>query len=489
MKKENAGQGAFLRNLFRLQLLNWAVKPLWILGVETLVQNALGEAVYGAYFVVFNFSLLFTIALAFAMNSLITRELAAGVAAGRLWNRSLRLKAAFSLLYLLATALLGLAQGMDPALLTAVLLSQTGLQWILFFRAFLQGTGHSRQDAWFSVADRLAAMLIILLALQAGWMEGSRGLLTFALSQTASYACVALAAFAYVRSLLKHSDPDDSDRIRARSILQQGAGIALLSLLMVCYTRLDALLLRWLHADGFYQAGLYARGFRLLDAALIFPILLSTLLLPAFSGAGEKERERAGKIAGISIRLLLAMTAAVAFAAHRWGVDISRLLHPKGLESEHLATGRILAWLLTAWIPMSLIYVYGTWLTAQRKLRLLNSLAAATLLLNIVLNMWLIPEHGAEAAAWNVLISQGLFALGSAVASGLTPVSGLPGLLLRPLAGIGFLYFLSELLRHTSLLWYWQALAGLSTYGFLLLLSGYLPLKGFRFNTQEAGPE
>ncbi|MFN9112528.1 MAG: oligosaccharide flippase family protein, partial [Bacteroidota bacterium] len=404
MKKENAGQGTFLRNLFRLQLLNWAVQPLWILGVETLVQNALGEAVYGSYFVVFNFSLLFTIALDFGMNSLITRELASGVPAHSLWNRSLRLKAAFSLLYLVITALLGLAQGMEPALLTAVLLSQLGLQWILLFRAFLQGTGHSRQDAWFSIADRLAAMLIILLALQAGWMEGSRGLLTFALSQTASYTLVALLAFVYVRGLLKRGEEESTAAVSARSILQQGAGLALLSLLMVFYTRLDALMLRWLHPDGFFQAGLYARGFRLLDAALIFPILLSTLLLPAFSGVGEKERERAVKIAGISIRLLLAMTAAVAFAAHSWGNEISRFLNPNGMDAEHLATGNILAWLLTAWIPMSLIYVYGTWLTAQRKIRLLNLLAGGTLLLYIGLNVWLIPDFGAEAAAWNVLI-------------------------------------------------------------------------------------
>jgi len=398
VKKENAGQGTFLRNLFRLQLLNWAVKPLWILGVETLVQNALGEAVYGSYFVVFNFSLLFTIALDFGMNSLITRELASGVPAHSLWNRSLRLKAAFSLLYLVITALLGLAQGMEPALLTAVLLSQLGLQWILFFRAFLQGTGHSRQDAWFSIADRLGAMLLILFVLQAGWMEGSRGLLTFALSQTVSYSLVALLAFVYVRGLLKRGTDETAVTVSARSLLQQGAGLALLSLLMVFYTRLDALMLRWLHPDGFFQAGLYARGFRLLDAALIFPILLSTLLLPAFSGVGEKERERAVKIAGISIRLLLAMTAAVAFAAHSWGSEISRLLNPNGLEAEHLATGNILAWLLTAWVPMSLIYVYGTWLTAKRKIRLLNLLA-------------------------------GGFALGCAVASGLTSLRQLPRIL------------------------------------------------------------
>jgi O-antigen/teichoic acid export membrane protein len=489
VKKDNAGQGSFLRNLFRLQLLNWAVKPLWILGVETLVQNALGEAVYGAYFVVFNFSLLFTIALDFGMNSLITRELAAGISASALWNRSLRLKAAFSILYLVVTGMLGLAQGMEPALLTAVLFSQIGLQWILFFRAYLQGTGHSRPDAWFSIADRLGAMLIILVLLRTGWMEGSRGLFTFAISQTLSYCLVAMVAFAFVRRLLKRGGGETASQVSARSILKQGAGLALLSLLMVFYTRIDALLLRWLHADGYYQAGLYARGFRLLDAALIFPILLSTLLLPAFSDADEKGNQRALNIAGLSTRLLLAMTAAVAFAAHRWGSDISQVLNPKGLETEHRATGEILAWLLTAWIPMSLIYVYGTWLTAKRKIRLLNLLAGGTLLLNIALNIWLIPDFGAEAAAWNVLISQGLFALGCAAASAITGIRQLPGLVLRPLAGIGFLFFLSELLGQTAWQWYWQAMAGLGAYGLLILLSGYLPLKGIRLNMQEAGPE
>lgn len=489
MKNSHPQQGAFLRNLFRLQLLNWAVKPIWILGVETLVQNALGEAVYGAYFVVFNFSLLFTIALDFGMNSLITRELASGVSTGSLWRKSLQLKAVFSLLYLLLTGILGLLQGMEPFLLLAVLLSQTGLQWILFFRAFLQGTGHSRQDAWLSIADRLGAMLLIALVLAAGWMEGSRGLLTFALSQTVSYGLVALLAFAYVRSLLQRVGNDGERPMTARSILQQGAGLALLSLLMVFYTRVDALLLRWLHADGFYQAGLYARGFRLLDAALIFPILLSTLLLPAFSAVDEKGKIRAAQIAGFSTRILLVMTIGVAFAAHRWGSDISRMLNPEGLDAEHASTGNILAWLLTAWIPMSLVYVFGTWLTAKRKLRLLNILAAGTLLLNIALNVWLIPAHGAEAAAWSVLVSQGVFALGCAIASGLIALRKLPGLLLPPLAGAGFLYFVSVLLSGTGWPWWLQALSALSAYGMLLLLSAYLPLKEIRLLAQEAGPE
>ncbi len=34
---------------------------------------------------------------------------------------------------------------------------------------------------------------------------------------------------------------------------------------------------------GFFQAGIYAQGYRLLDAALIFSLLMSTQLLPMFT--------------------------------------------------------------------------------------------------------------------------------------------------------------------------------------------------------------
>ena len=100
-------QQKFIRDLFWLQLLNWLIKPVWILVLENTVQNRLGEEVYGSYFVVFNFSLLFTIIMDMGMNSMITRETASGQNPRLLWKSAFPAKLLLSIAYAACTLLIG----------------------------------------------------------------------------------------------------------------------------------------------------------------------------------------------------------------------------------------------------------------------------------------------------------------------------------------------------------------------------------------------
>lgn len=121
-------QQKFLKDLLWLQLLNWLIKPFWILVLENTVQNRLGESLYGSYFVVFNFSLLFTILMDMGMNSLLTRALAAGRPPLNLWSAALPLKLVLSVVYASFTLLIGY----HYELIWPVVLNQILLQWILF---------------------------------------------------------------------------------------------------------------------------------------------------------------------------------------------------------------------------------------------------------------------------------------------------------------------------------------------------------------------
>ena len=56
-------QNRFIKNIIFLLFLNLLVKPFWILGIDREVQNLLGDASYGTYQALFNFSYLFYILL------------------------------------------------------------------------------------------------------------------------------------------------------------------------------------------------------------------------------------------------------------------------------------------------------------------------------------------------------------------------------------------------------------------------------------------
>jgi O-antigen/teichoic acid export membrane protein len=62
-------------------------------------------------------------------------------------------------------------------------------------------------------------------------------------------------------------------------------------------------------------------------------------------------------------------------------------------------------------VPIGLTYIFGTLLTAGGYLRQLNTFAAVSLVLNIVVNVLLIPRFGAVGSAWASLATQSFMAV------------------------------------------------------------------------------
>src|SRR5690606_19599684 len=70
-----------------------------------------------------------------------------------------------------------------------------------------------------------------------------------------------------------------------KAVLLHSLPFALLILQMSVYGRVDGFLLNRLMPENSDETGVYASGFRLLDAATQFGYLAATLLLPMFSRA------------------------------------------------------------------------------------------------------------------------------------------------------------------------------------------------------------
>ena len=69
-------QNRFIKNIIFLLFLNLLVKPFWILGIDREVQNLLGDATYGTYQALFNFSYLFYILLDLGITNFNSRNIA-----------------------------------------------------------------------------------------------------------------------------------------------------------------------------------------------------------------------------------------------------------------------------------------------------------------------------------------------------------------------------------------------------------------------------
>jgi O-antigen/teichoic acid export membrane protein len=221
-----------------------------------------------------------------------------------------------------------------------------------------------------------------------------------------------------------------------------------MALAMSIFTRIDVQMIQWLSASrldgvagildadaiklqlaaGYAEIGLYTRGYRLLDAGLIFSALLSTQLLPLFSkrlASGDDN----GEVIWMSFRLVLWVSLGAAMGAWFYGeplinwlyhgqMELGATLTQNGVDvpqamvysGEILNAAMIFKVLMLAFVPMSLVHVFGTFVTASGQMKWLASLAFVCVGINIAFNYIEIPKVGALGAATGCLITQWVFA-------------------------------------------------------------------------------
>ena len=408
-------QKKLLSGLFWILLLNLLIKPFWILGIETGVQNAVGPEEYGFYFTIFNLAYIFNILLDLGVTNFNTRNIAQHP---KLIDKHLPgmlgIKIALLGLYLAVTFTVGLLSGYGSRqfhLLAVLSFNQFLNSLILYLRSNFEGLMLFKWDSVISILDRVVMIAICSLLL---W--GPHGGITvewFAYAQTIAYLATALTALVVLtlRIRKEHNARFTLRRLHVSLpfsivILRKSFPFALLVLLMASYNRIDPLLLGWLHPHGTYQAGIYAGAFRLLDALTMVAYLVSAVLLPVFSRMTAEGDSQLGPTTSMvtSLMVVFSFTAAATFSL-RSGLFMELFYHSQdaAVVDDYARVFRILVWGI---VPIGMTYVFGTLLTAAGRLRQLNTLAATTLVINIVVNFIAIPRHGAVGSAWAAVIAQ-----------------------------------------------------------------------------------
>lgn len=393
----------FFTSLSFLLLVNLLVKPFWIFGIDRAVQNAVGAEAYGSYFALLNFSVLFSIFLDLGLTNFTNRHISQHQ---QLVNKSLSHSFLLRIVLGLGYGLLVLGigfylryNGWQMKLLGWLVVNQFLLSFILYLRATLAGLQLFRTDAIVSVLDRSFMIVLCSVLLWGSWLPHFR-IEWFVWAQTVSYVLtfgVALTLVLYHAGSIKLH----LDWAYVRMFLKQSAPYALLTLLMSVYYRVDSVMLERLLPNGQEEAGIYAQGFRILDAFGMFALLFSTLLMPMFSRMLSK-KEHISDLLRFSFLLLLAPVSAFVLLTAFHSDFLMDILYTHHVERASMIF-RVLIFCL---IGVSSSYILGTLLTANGSLRLLNITSAAGVVVNILLNAWLIPQWQGVGAAWASLLTQ-----------------------------------------------------------------------------------
>ena len=407
-------QRKFLTNLGLMLMLNLLIKPIWIFAIDRNVQNIVGAQDFGFYFEVLNFSFLFNILLDLGITNFNNRNIAQS---HQLLNKHFSaivvLKFLLSIVYILIAFTVALLLGYNGSqlkLLGWLAFNQILTSFILYLRSNVSGLLLFKTDSVLSVLDRFLMILFCSVLLWGHISHAKFRIEWFVYSQTAAYALTALVASLIVIK-----------KARFRKlyinwpfflmIIKRSFPFALLVLLMTFYNRLDPVMLGKLLSGkpgnmGHEQVGIYASGFRLLDAANMIAYLFSVLLIPIFSKM-IKRKESVEKMVKLSFTLLITIAVIVAIGCVFYSRELMNLLYKEHIDQ----SSDVFKLLMGGFIAVSITYIFGTLLTANGNLMLLNIISLLGLGLNFTMNLILIPKMYAVGSAYASLVTQFFIAI------------------------------------------------------------------------------
>lgn len=403
----------FVTNLVLVIFLNILVKPFWIFGIDRTVQNVVGAGEYGLYFSLLSFSLLLNILLDLGITNFNNRNIARNPEKlPEFFSSIVGLKFLLAIFYAIVCLVAGLLLGYGEEhfrLLWILILNQFLASLVLYLRSNISGLHYFRTDSLVSVLDRTLVILICGFLLWGNITDQAFRIEWFILAQTAAYAMTAVVAFFIVLYRSEYFRLH-IDLRKFAAILKESYPFAILILLMFFYYRIDSVLLERLLENGKQQVGIYAQSFRILDAAYMFATLFAGLLLPIFSRM-LKNKESAEGMVSLSLTLIFLPALLLAAIGIFYSGQVMELLYNEHME----ASSRIFPLLMIGFTGISVSYIFGTLLTANRNLRQLNLLALSAVILNLTLNLILVPRHMAYGAAIACLVTQMYVAAGQVI--------------------------------------------------------------------------
>lgn len=396
-------QKLFLRGLGITLLLNLLVKPATIFLVDIKMQNELGSDAFGIFQTMLSFTFLFSMLLDMGITNFMTRMIAQHPhMIHKYSNRLFTFRLILVVIYVVWTISLFYILNFPNEwlwVLAALIMHQISIITVNYVRAYTGGLLMFGLDAVLSVAERSVYFVVGTLLIYSSFVEPIPLGWFVTIFVGSSGLALMMATVIYLKLVSFPKIHWDADFFRA--IFRQSYPYAILAILMMLTSKLDAVFLEKLHPDGTHQVSYYTQSFRLLDACYMFGILFGSILLPIFSRVLKDHGSTTG-ITTSAINILLSGGFIMVFFTIGIRVEMFTALYKEANSFSYNS------WIFHAmtFIPMCFTIVFGTLLTANGSLRIMNQIAFLSLAVMSLLNIVLIPVWGAVGAAIAAFVAQ-----------------------------------------------------------------------------------
>ncbi len=391
-------QRKFILNLILIILVNLMIKPLYIFGIERNIQNIVGAADYGLFYSLFNLSFILSIILDPGITNYNNRHIAQNEhLLSTSFSNITSLKIFLTFVYFVFITIYAFVLKFNTEewyLISLLVIGQILNSFTLYNRSNLAGMQLFKTDTFISILDKLLMIIVCVPIVYFGVGTTNFNIATFITLQTFSFFGAAIISFFYVK---KHTNffKIQLNWANSISILKESYPFAILALLMLIYTKADTVLLKEIHKNGNEEVGIYAAAYRLIDALNMIAVLFSGLLYPIFARM-IKEKQNIEGLVKTSFSLLVLPSAVFALFSFLYAENIMQLLYTNNVDD----AAKIFKILIVGFVFICNGYIYGTLLTANGNIRLLNKIAFIGVLINIMLNIVFIPFYGALGSAY-----------------------------------------------------------------------------------------
>ena len=370
--------------------------------VGVWVARYLGPAQFGSLNFALSYVALFASLTTLGLDGIVVRDI---VRDSRntleILGSTLTLRLAGSLLALLASiTIVKLIEPHDHMALILVSIVATGLVFQAFdtIDSYFQSQVQSKLTVWAkNVAFLVIAALRILL------IHKKAPVWTFAAAGVAELALGAIGlAVAYSmmgRNLLKWR----TNWQLSMSLLKQGWPLMLSGMAIMIYVRIDTVMLKVMQGDA--AAGLYAAATRISEVWYFVPTAIVSSVSPAIMRSKSNPLLYYQRLRALfSVMTLTAVTigSCIALASH-WIVEHL-------YSSAYASAAPVLAVHIWASVFVFLGVAQSPWDISENLLRLSLYRTVAGAIVNILLNLYLIPHYSALGAAFATVVSYAISA-------------------------------------------------------------------------------
>lgn len=399
----------FARNIGLVILLNLLIKPAGLL-LEMLVQNKVGNELWGIFASLFSFAFIFSVLSDLGINQFLTKSVAESPALlKRLFPQLFWTKILLIIIYPFVLVFLGYLMGFEVHhLFYLALLSSAHaiLQMNNFLRGNFQGFQLFKLDAFAANFDK---SLIIILTAALLWFYHDPEVVFdhyFFLRWMAPFI-----TFLILMVLTYHNGLWIGARVKwisLRAVLPKAFPFAWMAILYSVNEKVDQVMVERLHSAT--EAGIYSAAYRWLDAFMMYLWVILPMFFSRFAYF-NKDKVQQNKLlrTGNIITILPFMTIGIFIC---WYGEVFFYIFSNSSAMEVSTMHLNLKVLSVVLVLHGFSAILSTFMTSTGYAGYVNKLLLFSISINIILNVIFIPENGSTAAAIATLASTSVLTVG-----------------------------------------------------------------------------